>query len=592
MQHLLAISVGPVQEFIASARRARDLWFGSYLLSEISKAIAKAVSECGGSLIFPAPKSPAELEPDSHLSVANVILAELSNAAPTEVVEKAKESARRCWSDFAAEAYQHARAIIRNDIWQDQVNDVLEFYAAWVVRTNDYRADRARLMRLLAGRKNCRDFIPAKGRAGVPKSSLDGLRESVLKDPGVESWPEKVRAQLRLSGGEQLDVIGVVKRIAGGRRPYPSVSRIAADPWIRGHKHLPVFTQLLEYCKALATRGILASLDDTNYPRYQDFPYEGTALFPSRYREWVEECPELAHDKLLDDLANLFRERKLPEVNPYLAVVVADGDRMGKAISELNSPDENRRFSQQLAAFASKAKEIVRRYCGVLIYAGGDDVLAFLPVDQCLDCARELHDTFAQQMARYATNTLTLSVGIGIGHFLENLEDLLDYGRRAEKDAKTPDRDALAVHLYKRSGAPVRFRAKWDTKPDKQLADYANLILAQAIPTRLPYDLSALVELYRTWPNQSQLQKEAVKRAMQQDILRIMRLKQPKAGRHHLPMLERIARELASVRDLEQFCQALLIAQLIATVKRQAAGAGRVGPGRVSQNRQPEEERV
>ena len=36
-------------------------------------------------------------------------------------------------------------------------------------------------MRLLAGRKNCRDFLPAKGDAGVPKSSLDGQRESVLK---------------------------------------------------------------------------------------------------------------------------------------------------------------------------------------------------------------------------------------------------------------------------------------------------------------------------------------------------------------------------------------------------------------------------
>jgi hypothetical protein len=33
MSYLLAISVGPVQEFIVAARRTRDLWFGSYLLS-------------------------------------------------------------------------------------------------------------------------------------------------------------------------------------------------------------------------------------------------------------------------------------------------------------------------------------------------------------------------------------------------------------------------------------------------------------------------------------------------------------------------------------------------------------------------------
>ena len=58
MSHLLAISVGPVQEFIAAARRTRDLWFGSYLLSEISRAVAKAVENQGGRLIFPASSDP------------------------------------------------------------------------------------------------------------------------------------------------------------------------------------------------------------------------------------------------------------------------------------------------------------------------------------------------------------------------------------------------------------------------------------------------------------------------------------------------------------------------------------------------------
>ena len=57
--HLLALTVGPVQEFIAAARRTRDLWFGSYLLSEISKATAKAVQDHGGTLIFPAPHNAA-----------------------------------------------------------------------------------------------------------------------------------------------------------------------------------------------------------------------------------------------------------------------------------------------------------------------------------------------------------------------------------------------------------------------------------------------------------------------------------------------------------------------------------------------------
>ena len=39
MTHLLLISIGPVQDFIASARKAQDLWFGS-LLSDLSAAVA------------------------------------------------------------------------------------------------------------------------------------------------------------------------------------------------------------------------------------------------------------------------------------------------------------------------------------------------------------------------------------------------------------------------------------------------------------------------------------------------------------------------------------------------------------------------
>ncbi len=46
--HLIEIHIGPVQDFIAAARRSRDLWFGSWLLSELSKAVAKAIADEAG----------------------------------------------------------------------------------------------------------------------------------------------------------------------------------------------------------------------------------------------------------------------------------------------------------------------------------------------------------------------------------------------------------------------------------------------------------------------------------------------------------------------------------------------------------------
>lgn len=564
MSYLLAIAVGPVQEFIAAARRTRDLWLGSFLLSEISKAVASSVQGGGGRLIFPHPET--DLTPGKEeVNVANVILAELPSGEPQDVAARAKQAAQERWRVFVKDAWQAAHDVIRKSIWDDQFDDVIECYAAWVATSGDYRVDRAKLMRLLAGRKSCRDFLPAKGRAGVPKSSLDGQRESVLKDPTREPWPERFRANLRIREGEQLDVVGVVKRMAEGKRPYPSVSRIAADPWVRGNAAR--LDDLIRACTDLRDKGVLRPLDTRAFPQYRAFPYEGTAVYAARHHELLEEA-----DTTLAELAAL-REAlsKLPEVSPYLAVLVADGDKMGAVISALEKPDINRAFSRALAGFADAARQIVQHCQGVLVYAGGDDVLALLPVDQCLQCARRLHDDFCEMLAMYGAPTL--SVGIAIAHFMESLEDLLEYGRHAEKAAKRPDRNGLAVHLYKRGGAPVQVRSPWTGEPDKRLTRYAELILSEAIPGKLAYDLRKLAEVYAQWP------QAIASAAMSKDVLRVIRDKQPRAGRRHMKEIEDIVHQcVRDVASLCQFSEELLVASQIAVAMRQA----RVRPASVA----------
>lgn len=100
--HLIVLSVGPVQEFIATARRTRDLLFGSFILSEVSKAVAESVADQGGQLIFPSPE--LDLSPDSDPNVTNVVLAELPGGDPCEVARKAKGAARDRWLQIAHEA--------------------------------------------------------------------------------------------------------------------------------------------------------------------------------------------------------------------------------------------------------------------------------------------------------------------------------------------------------------------------------------------------------------------------------------------------------------------------------------------------------
>lgn len=568
MSHLLAISVGPIQEFIAAARRTRDLWFGSYLLSEISKAVARSVRGNGRTLIFPHPDS--DLDARSDLNVANVILAELDEGDPKEVAKvaaEAKEAAQNRWLEFADEARKEAADVIRTNIWDDQVGDVIEFYAAWVASSGGYSKDRARVMRLLAGRKNCRDFKNASQiDAGLPKSSLDGQRSTVLVGPKPgekaatyrDNWLKEIRRKLRVRTGEQLDVVGVVKRIGEGNKPYPSVSRIAADPWIRGNKDEPAFKRFRTLIEQIHRKepNAVHRLDTNKYRRFEDFPYEGTAVYPSRHHEWLQETG------LTEDDLKPLREalKELPDANPYLAVLVADGDKMGEAISVLDSAKKNREFSQALAGFAGEAKEIVERHQGVLVYAGGDDVLAFVPVDRCLECARNLHDKFGTLMHDHSRPAL--SVGVAIGHFLENLEILLDYGRAAEKDAKQPDRNGLAVHLLKRGGAPIMVRDRWEHDPDVRLTAFADMLNRGAIPMGLPYELQNMAVLYKTWP------AEKANKAIRQDVLRLIAKKQPTSG----SVGERLAPYLVDLdaSRLRRLAEELLVARQVARALRQA----------------------
>ena len=571
--YLYVLSIGPVQDFIAAARRTRDLWFGSQLLSDISEAAALKIANSGGNLIFPSldlkepdqSKKSDGFERSDYSNVANVILAELPEIdKPADLDKEARQASQDVWIDYAKGARAMAGDIVRQDIWDEQVNDVIDFYSAWVPINGSYSDARYRLMRLLAGRKSIRNFIPAKGRSGVPKSSLDGARESVLKKD--YKIPSDLALKMRLNSGEQLCAVGLTKRLGGPRESFPSVVRVAADPWIRGvfnskdKEAIDILNKIANIC-----RGNSNIASGTGQRLYQKFPFDGQVLYPMRLARlmkppskkhkpgisWVEylsasdreslsEIKDLV-DRLQKDGKDENGNKRLGfgEPDPYLAIIVADGDRMGKVISARKEPNEHRAFSKKLAEFAGEARKIVENNNGCLVYSGGDDVLAFLPVDCCLKAARELHNCFGKLLDEFKdkeNNAPTLSVGIAIGHSTEPLEDLLEYGRAAERSAKKgptieEDRNGLAVHLYTRSGGdPIRIREQW--KPagknglDERLMNWTKMHLNDELPDKAAYDLHELAKDYKNWEGVS---KEELSKLIAKDALRL--LKRKKSGR-------------------------------------------------------------
>ena len=605
---LLQISVGPVQEFIAAARRTRDLWFGSFMLSEISKAAAKALKDAEAELIFPEPNG--DLSPESNLNVANVILARAGGDAEAmnALAEKAREAAVARFKAFADEVYEKAERCIVKERWDRQVKDVIEFYAAWTeLGTGEgaYKAARQKVARLLAARKNLRDFLPHEGEFGVPKSSLDGLRESVFRDGKVPAV-----AGLRLKEGEALDSVGLIKRIAGDER-FPSVSRVAVDPWVRGARE-ETLRELAPHCEALVKAGAISRVRGG-----EAFPYEGTAVLLSRHAAMLTECElkyrpeekEEVREKVraacrgINGILSALKSQDRPQ-EPYFALLVADGDRMGAAISEIGDMKGHQDFSSTLSEFAGKAKKVVESFHGVCVYTGGDDVLAFLPLDTCLSCARDLHDAFGELLKDYksikAQRSPTLSVGISIGHAMEDLEDLLAFGREAEKVAKKgvgegslkekTDRNGLAVVVRSRGSGAVVVREQWgdraeekrdekrdEKRPlaevslDRRLHYWARLFADGAIPNKFPYELRENAKFYRGWEA-----GEVLKAAVQSDMKRIFRRKDVTLSDEEKKRVEDyIDLRLYGHRDIERLSDELVIAQWIGFGIRQVKGGDR-----------------
>jgi CRISPR-associated protein Cmr2 len=495
-KHLLAMATGPIQDFISAGRRTRDLWFGSKLLSDVSREVARAVEEYG-LVIFPGPKA----RENNNSGIANVILARLNEGVDVSVVQaRAKAACDRCWKQQASNAKKGlSPGLVRDDIWNAQLDGVIEFYAAWTPLKDDesdYKLARQRVMRLLAARRLVRDFSPGVGFEGVPKSSLDGARETVLAEDWGERISQKEARLLRLSRGEQLDIVGLTKR-AADPQGFRSVSRVAADTWLRKLR-ADSLQKLKDICAELVGRGLIRIPDDL-------FPYEGTAVYRIRHRELAEETKEdeQVYAKLTRYVEELEKQYGLPD--PYVGVLCADGDRMGRALSAITRAGQHRRFSDTLADFATAVQRIVETdHHGALVYSGGDDVLAYVPVSEVLGCARQLYESFGEKV-----RATTLSVGIAIGHFLEHMEDLRAFAKDAELDAKhgetqETDRDGLAVHVHPRGGSPVRVRAQWKEKDsldslDSRLLDWAAAYRNQDLSHKAAYDLKLLVADYENW---------------------------------------------------------------------------------------------
>lgn len=491
-QYLFQVSLGPVQDFIAAARRTRDLKFGSELLSELSKAAANFIATNYGinSLIFPAPSDPRFLESKpqtgfQNFNVANKIVAliEVSPEDLRKAGEKVREAVIMQLRDIRDDTYKQLGNFDKPTA-NAQIEDLVEFF--WVALPYDskhYKDIRENVEALMAARKNTRDFSRVVWGSSRQKSSIDGQLESVIPEQ-LRDKKNYLYSRFGAKPGEHLSGVDLLKRKGPlNGDSFPSTSHFATIPFLQRletlneeakkqlKRYWDIYIQTLE--KVVRIERL-----PTNSPLHSILgSCEGSMLLEERFPDLVdfrEDLPkcEPAKEKLRDFFKQVDKQfpNASPKVQPgtYYAILLADGDSMGKVIDHEaeKGPERHQELSGKLANFSESVRSIVERYGGWLIYAGGDDVLAFMPLHTVLQCAQTLANEFKNQLKGFTSKEGTspsLSVGVAVIHHLQPLREALKLARDAEKSAKHVEgKDALAITISKRSGSDFTIRGQWE----------------------------------------------------------------------------------------------------------------------------------
>lgn len=307
---------------------------------------------------------------------------------------------------------------------------------------------------------------------------------------------------------------------------------------------------------AAGTQDALRKVDSVALPRrLMKRHAHGTALDDAR------RLPALLEDADTEDEAALAAAQKMvrqtlgvEKLEAYYGLILMDGDRMGQMLSgdpkyaityrqsfhpqvdpgfekhaarnpaikaygaqkRALSPTRHLAISGALNDFSlTVVRHVVEEeHLGRVIYAGGDDVLAMLPVADLLPAMQRLRHAYSgedpaheggrdpqgltlrngfailhdRKLMRMMGNCATASCGAVIAHHQAPLAAVRRELDIAEKRAKNEGgRDAFSITVIKRSGGALRLTAKWG-EPVQLLTDLREFLALEGVSRRAVYN--------------------------------------------------------------------------------------------------------
>ncbi len=455
--YLLKFQIGPVQDFIATARSTRDLWSGSYLLSWlVAEGIKKLPS--GSELIFPSRSGQPLLDTTLNPDRPGILIPNLPNIFIAEIKGNALETARQVeaairaeWGKIADSVWEQRSKIglpqFTHDRFRAQVDHHLSI--SWQITE--------------IGSQGYAEAYPHNGW------HLDAVRQT--RD--FKAWDSATRDETSRLTNEKDSLTGREEALVGGTDYQKKMQELKlASKGTIAESYASLFAKHADYL------GAVAIIKRSWHLAYLNHAH--TPTLKTRSGEFIiRSIPAIAARTCEPDDKALPQEKT--QGDGYIAAIAFDGDSIGKWVNgdflprDMDLRNHHSSFSQALSSFAlGRVREIVEgtaadqlagNWKGQLIYAGGDDVVCLVPADAALDVASKLREAFreATQSTETTDGKPDASAGIAIAHIHSPLQDLIREAQRAETRAKTEvGRPAFSITLMKRSGEISHWGGKWD----------------------------------------------------------------------------------------------------------------------------------
>lgn len=236
-----------------------------------------------------------------------------------------------------------------------------------------------------------------------------------------------------------------------------------------------------------------------------------------------------------DEFYKLLQQEQHDAFKPhhkYYAVIYADGDKMGSTIRSIyNDKDKDEKikdFSKNIYEYITKNSDpendrlskVFDDFGGMLIFAGGDDILALCPIfgkdgEDIFTFIEKLSERFKEQMKK-SNAEVSLSFGLSIQYYKSPMIGAIDRANdllfnKAKKHNTADKSGSLALSLTKHSGQT--FNGEFFISDDESYDKYKKLfteVLNEKVelPHNIQYALKkyeyVIIDIFKNYQNEAE----------------------------------------------------------------------------------------